>query len=126
MSGGTFDYNQRRIREIAEYVEHEIAISGKPKTERELKDESWRDESWYEKYPEDLNHNQLRDEIMAEFKNAYEILRKAEIYAQRIDWYLAGDDGEDSFIERLKEELDILNFELSVKKFEVKDNEDED
>ena len=126
MSGGTFDYNQRRIREIAEHVEHEIAISGKPKSQRELKDESWRNDNWYKKYPEDLNHHQLRDEIMAEFKNAYEILRKAEIYAQRIDWYLAGDEGEDSFLERLEEELDILNFELSVKKFEVKDDEDED
>jgi hypothetical protein len=126
MSGGTFDYNQRRIREIAERVEFEIAISGKPKSQRELKDESWRDESWYEKYPEDLNHNQLRDEIMVEFKNAYEILRKAEIYAQRIDWYLAGDDGEDSFIERLKEELDDLDLELKNKTFEIKDDEDED
>ncbi len=126
MSGGTFDYNQRRIREIAERVEHEIAISGKPKTERELKEESWRKDDWYERYPEDLNHHKLRDEILVEFKKAYEILRKAEIYAQRIDWYLAGDDGEDSFLERLEEELDILNFELPVKKFEVKDDEDED
>lgn len=126
MSGGTFDYNQRRIREIAERVEFEIAISGKPKSQRELKDESWRDESWYEKYPEDLAHYQLRDEIMAEFKNAYEILRKAEIYAQRIDWYLAGDDGEDSFIERLKEELGDLDLELKNKTFEIKDDEDED
>ena len=41
MSGGTFDYNQRRIREIADRVEHEIAISGKPKSQRELKEEGW-------------------------------------------------------------------------------------
>ena len=126
MSGGTFDYNQRRIREIAERVEHEIAISGKPKTERELKEESWRKDDWYERYPEDLNHYKYPDEVVAEFKKGYEILRKAEIYAQRIDWLLAGDDGEDSFLERLEEELDILNFELSVKKFEVEDEEDED
>jgi hypothetical protein len=117
MSGGTFDYNQRRIREIADRVEYEIAISGQPKTERELKEESWRNDDWYKNYPEDLNHYAFPDEIMAEFKKGYEILRKAEIYAQRMDWYLAGDDGEDSFLERLKEELDILDFELSVKKF---------
>jgi hypothetical protein len=118
MSGGTFDYNQRRIRDIADRVEHEIAISGKPKTERELKAESWRNDDWYEKYPEDLNHYALPDKIMDEFKKGYEILRKAEIYAQRMDWYLAGDDGEDSFLERLEDELDILSFELSVKEFE--------
>ena len=35
MSGGTFDYNQRRIRDIADRVEEEIAKSGTPKTERE-------------------------------------------------------------------------------------------
>jgi len=34
------------------------------------------------------------------------VLRKAAIYAQRIDWLLSGDDGEESFLERLKEELD--------------------
>ena len=87
MSGGTFDYNQRRIRYIADDIEQEIAKSGKPKTPRELKEEDgWRDnDEWYKKYPEDLNHHKLRDEILEEFKNAYEILRKAEIYAQRVE-----------------------------------------
>ena len=36
------------------------------------------------------------------------ILKQAEIYAQRIDWLLSGDDGEESFHERLKEELEEL------------------
>ena len=128
MSGGTFDYNQRRIRDIADDIEQEIAKSGKPKTPRELKDEDgWRDnDEWYKKYPEDLNHYKLRDEILEEFKNAYEMLRKAEIYAQRVDWYLAGDDGEDSFLERLKSDLELLKSELAIKTFEVEDDEDED
>ena len=128
MSGGTFDYNQRRIRYIADDIEQEIAKSGKPKTPRELKEESgWRDnDEWYKKYPEDLNHHKLRDEILEEFKNAYEILRKAEIYAQRVDWYLAGDDGEDSFLERLKSDLELLKSELAIKTFEVEEDEDED
>jgi len=126
MSGGTFDYNQRRIRYIADDIEQEIAKSGKPKTQRELKEESWRDPSWYEKYPEDLNHYKYRDEIIEEFKKGYEMLRKAEIYAQRIDWYLAGDDGEESFLKRLKEDLDALELELKNKKFEIEEDEDED
>jgi hypothetical protein len=125
MSGGTFDYQQYRIREIANRVEYEIAVSGTPKTERELKEESWRNDDWYEKYPEDKFHYALRDEIMAEFKKGYEILRKAEIYAQRMDWYLAGDDGEDSFLERLREDLEILRLELENKEFE-KDEDFED
>jgi hypothetical protein len=32
----------------------------------------------------------------------------AQIYAQRIDWLISGDDGEDSFRERLKEDLEKL------------------
>jgi hypothetical protein len=127
MSGGTFDYNQYKIRYIANDIEQEIAKSGKPKSPRELKDESgWRDREWYKKYPEDLNHYKLRDEILEEFKNAYEMLRKAEIYAQRVDWYLAGDDGEDSFLERLKSDLELLKSELAIKTFEVEEDEDED
>jgi hypothetical protein len=128
MSGGTFDYNQYRIRDIADDIEQEIAKSGKPKSQRELKDEGgWRDnDEWYKKHPEDLNHHKLRDEILEEFKNAYEMLRKAEIYAQRVDWYLAGDDGEDSFLERLKSDMEELKLELAIKTFEIEEDEDED
>ena len=128
MSGGTFDYNQYRIRYIADYIEQEIAKSGKPKTPRELKEEDgWRNnKEWYEKYPEDLNHYKYPDEVIEEFKNAYKALRIAEIYAQRVDWLMAGDDGEESFIERLKEELDALKVELKNKTFEIEDDDDED
>ena len=126
MSGGKFDYQQYRIRDIANSVEKEIAKSGKPKTERELKEDyPWRDEEYFEKYPEDKFHYAYPEEILAEFKKGYELLRKAEIYAQRMDWLFAGDDGNETFLERLKEELDILDFELSVKKF-TREEEDED
>ena len=39
---------------------------------------------------------------------ALAILKKAYVYAQRIDWLLSDDDGEESFHKRLKEELDNL------------------
>jgi len=48
------------------------------------------------------------DEIIEKFKEAVDILRKAEVYAQRIDWYLSGDDGDETFIKRLKEDLEKL------------------
>lgn len=47
-------------------------------------------------------------ETLQEFRNAIHILRKAAIYAQRVDWLISGDDGEDSFHERLKEDLEKL------------------
>ena len=39
---------------------------------------------------------------------------------------MAGDDGEESFIERLKEDMDALKAELKVKTFEIEEDEDED
>ena len=109
MSGGAFNYGQSRIRDIADDIEQTIERSGRPKTREELKDESWgRDNSWYERYPEDLNHYKYPDAVIEEFKKGVDILRKAHVYAQRIDWLISGDDGEESFHRRLKEELDKL------------------
>jgi len=104
MSGGAFDYDQYKIGYIADQIEHEIEKNGRPKTREEIKDD-FRDPGWYEKYPEDLNHHKYPDEVIEEFKNAVKHLRVAEIYAQRVDWLLSGDDGDESFIERLKSDL---------------------
>ena len=107
MSGGTFDYKQYSIREIAEKIEQIILNSGRPKTQEELR--SWeKDNSWYERYPEDMNYYKFPDDIIEEFKTGVDILKKAHVYAQRIDYLISGDDGEESFRERLKEELDQL------------------
>ena len=75
MSGGHFDYHQYRIREIAESVEDIIQNS---------------------KYP---------PEVLEKIKEGLDALKKAEIYAQRIDWLVSGDDGPEAFLERLKEDL---------------------
>jgi hypothetical protein len=108
MSGGAFDYNQYKIGYIADEVEQLIRKNGKEKTKEEMKDEGWRDPDWYEKYPEDKFHYKYPDEVIEKFKEGLEILRKAEIYAQRIDWLISGDDGEESFLKRLKEDLGKL------------------
>ena len=108
MSGGAFDYNQYKIGYIADQIEHEIEKNGRAKTKEELKDD-FRDYSWYERYPEDLNHYQYPDDVLDEFKKALKALRIAEIYAHRIDWLLSGDDGEESFIRRLKEGLENID-----------------
>ena len=46
--------------------------------------------------------------VFFELKRAVYVLRMAYIYARRVDWLLAGDDGEDSFVERLQMELSEL------------------
>ena len=43
--------------------------------------------------------------MIDEFKKGLDLLRKAAIYTQRIDWLVSGDDGRESFIERLEEDL---------------------
>jgi len=106
MSGGHFDYKQYEIDQIVDSIETIIENNGRKKTDEELKDEHWRRPDWYEQYPEDLYHYKYPDEVIERFKEGVDVLRKAAIYAQRIDWLLSGDDGEESFLRRLKEELD--------------------
>lgn len=89
MSGGRFDYDQYRIGQIADQIQHEI----------ECNDDMTLDEWGCTKgrgYDAAVIHR---------FKEAVRALRVAEIYAQRIDWLLSGDDGEESFIRRLDQEL---------------------
>ena len=105
MSGGHFDYHQYRFSEISDEIERFINKNGRKKTKEELREENWRDEEWYIKYPEDLCHYKYPDEVIAEFKNGVELIKKAQIYTHRIDWLLSGDDGEETFLERLKSDL---------------------
>ena len=124
MSGGAFNYDQYKIGYIADEIEQYVRKNGKPKTKRELKEENWRSPDWYEQYPEDKFHYKHPDEIIEAFKKAVDALRIAQIYAHRIDWYMSGDDGEESFIERLKEDLDKLKNDLPD--YEREDNDEED
>lgn len=75
MSGGHFDYKQYAILEIIEGVKAAL-------TERDISEAA-----------------------RVKFNNAIDHLNTAQIYAQRIDWFLSGDDSEDSFHKRLREDL---------------------
>lgn len=94
MSGGYFNYNQHFINDIADEIEEE---TGKNKMGW-----SWVSiQDWRNKY----NKQRYKPETIKEFKKAVKVLRKAYVYAQRIDWLFSGDDGEEDFHERLKEDL---------------------
>jgi hypothetical protein len=106
MSGGHFDYLQSRLEyDVIDVIQKIVDNNNKeiPLKERD----SYRDNDWYEKYPEDKLYSNYSNETIQEFKNGIEAVKKAYIYIQRIDWLLSGDDGEDSFHERLKENLEI-------------------
>lgn len=58
-----------------------------------------------ERYSDDGYYPDYSKETIKELKKAVKILKKAEIYTRRIDYLVAGDDSEESFHERLQEEL---------------------
>ena len=78
MSGGHFDYAQYKIGDIADSIEQLIS-----------EDEDGR----------------YTEETIVQFCTALWLLRRAQIYAQRIDWLVSCDDGEDSFHKRLAHDL---------------------
>jgi hypothetical protein len=105
MSGGHFDYDQYKIGYIAESIETQIEKNGRRKTEEELRQEPWVNKEWLERNPGHINHYEYPPEVIEKFKEAVNLLHRAQIYAHRIDWLLSGDDGEESFLRRLKEDL---------------------
>ncbi len=88
MSGGYFDYDQFRIANTTSTIEEAIRN---------------------EKDPEFDGYKQgLSEHTLAVFDIALTYLNISEIYAQRIDWLLSGDDGEETFHKRLLEDLSKL------------------
>jgi hypothetical protein len=111
MSGGHFDYNQYQINDIADEIDSIVRKNGKELTKNEIEERYGYGypANWLERYPEARFHYKYPDEVIKEFKKAVKILRKAAVYAHRVDWLLSGDDDEDSFIKRLKEDLSDLS-----------------
>lgn len=92
MSGGHFNYDQYKISSIADDIEDLIFHNGS------------QDKNEYD----DRIHREYSPETIEEFKRGLQLMRKAYVYAQRIDWLVSGDDGEDSFHTRLKHDLGKL------------------
>jgi hypothetical protein len=89
MSGGHFQYQQFQISQIADKIEQLIFYN---------------DSDERDKYG-DIKGKCYASETIAEFKKAVKTLRAAYVYAQRIDWLVSCDDGEESFHRRLQDEL---------------------
>jgi hypothetical protein len=111
MSGGHWEYIQYRFTDVAEDIDKLIENNGKLKSEEQLKEERWHDDEWYEKYPEDRYHHEYPAEVIEQFKKAAEAIKIAQVYIQRMDWLVSGDDGEESFLRRIDEDLKQLQDE---------------
>ena len=92
MSGGFFDYSQYTLNQIVTDIEDEIYYN---------------DSEEVNEYNEKRG-NGFSEDTMQEFKLAVWYLKQALVYTQRIDWLLSADDGEETFHERLKKDLEKL------------------
>ena len=106
MSGGKFDYKQWHIGNIADNIEQEVIMSGKP-IPRNRWDYNERQE-YEETHKQPMNYAYPKS-VLRRMEEAIYALRRAAIYAQRTDYLLSGDDSEECFMERLKKELAELD-----------------
>lgn len=80
MSGGCWNYVQYQVQEVIDDLEHTLEV----------------------------NEECFLEDVLAELEVAIKHIRVAKVYIQRVDWLLAGDDSEETFMERLSEELKAL------------------
>lgn len=88
MSGGKFDYLQYNFLQIADDIDSTII--------RHRKNEL---DEWEDRYS---------DDTLMKFEEASRVIRGAYVYVNRIDYLISGDDGEETFHERLNEDLGKL------------------
>ena len=98
MSGGAFEYKQYKIQDLIEDMENLLVRLDKEPID------SFECDS-LKRYVNDseLFKNKIKENI--------KYLKRAYIFTQRIDWFISGDDGEENFYERLKEEIEKLEYE---------------
>lgn len=105
MSGGSMDYVAWKIRDAARHIQRELANA-------ELCRKNGRFFDVYKRYQEehpDLAYLQspeaLTDAVVERLRDALVCVRKASIYAERVEWLTSGDDGYENFCMRLDKEL---------------------
>jgi len=106
MSGGRFGYKQWHIGNIADQIEQEVIMSGKL-----IPQSKWgycERQEYEETHKQPMNYA-YPESTLRRMEEAVYALKRAAIYAQRTDYLLCSDDGEDSFEERLKKELAELD-----------------
>ena len=104
MSGGHFDYNQHRITDIADEVQSLVESN-----------DSNEPNEWG-----GFKGNHYSEETVKRFKQAVVVLRMAHCMAQRIDWLVSGDGGEETFHKRLNEELAHILSETGISIDDIK------
>jgi len=125
MSGGSLcDYGQYKIGEIAREVLKLIQDNEKGYYEGDYYDPETNTMKKRIVYGYDDEGNEITDkpegwarytpETIRTFKHSYLNLIEAELYAHRIDWLISGDDSEESFSDRVGEDMLELKNHINI------------
>lgn len=92
MSGGYFGYSQYAFGIIAGIINNKVLLN---------------DSLALDDFGDRVGHG-FSKETLKEMRKAVKTLRRAKVYADRIDWLLSGDDSEQYFHAQLKHEMEQL------------------
>ena len=106
MSGGHYEYMYFKVSELADYIENDFVNDGK------YMDEDWsltpKTGMYFDKRPmvecdrlEDATKEE-RKIILKEIKSLIIDLKKCSKRAKELEWFMSGDTGATSYLERLK------------------------
>lgn len=105
MSGGSMDYAYGKIQEAAMYIQHELANAELCRKNGRFFDVS----KYYSEKHSDIDYlkspEALTNAVIKRLRDALICVRKAAIYAERVEWLTSGDDGYEDFCMRLDEQL---------------------
>ena len=99
MSGGTFEYKQYHIEQLIEDMELLLK-----RVDKEPID-SFECDSL-------KNYIDDKDSFKKIVEKNIDLLKKSYIYTKRLDWFISGDDGEETFYERLEEDFNKNNMKF--------------
>jgi len=104
MSGGHYNYFYSKLEQLADDIERDFVNGGDYETE------DWSNKDRFGNIPTKVENRigdateEQRPIILAEIKSLIEDLRKCSKRAKELEWYMSGDTGATSYLERLKKE----------------------
>lgn len=116
MSGGSLNYVSGYINEAADEIERRINGEEVDECDIESLIREYDLDETEAKYVREHHHTMpnpfyYSPSTLDQMKTALHHLKVASIYAHRLEWLFSGDDGEETFHECLREDLDKLKEE---------------
>ena len=111
------DYVFSRIAIAAEQVEDEIREIEENESISDFAPSQYYLDHYPNK-PEFACAARLKEEVLKRMREAAKTLRRAEIYARRVEWLTSDDDGYDSFVVRTDNELAKLEASHGIERNE--------